>query len=184
MSDAQILISRAKFSHALSTLALALPRKRGPMDVRIDFNGSLVRMTTAGVEISVDGNGEWSGFVIAPLHILASLRSKMPDADPLSIRFENGRLFVQSWSIPATWHDLGSQPVRIPLNPPMLDLLQLKASITEEKLVSSGLRSAVRGAEDKAQKMMLRAQDILRPLGISLKDLEEILERKLRLPKD
>ena len=183
MPDPQLQVSNSEFSHALSNLALALPRKGREMDVRIDFDGALVRMTTAGVEISVEGKGKWSGFALAPLRPLVLMRSHLPDADPLSIRFSDGRFYVQGWSVPASWHDVGSEPASIPLNPTILHLLQFKASTTEAKLVSSGLRSAVRTAEDQAQKLMLRAQDILRPLGITLRDLEELLDRKLKPPK-
>ena len=183
MSDAQLEISNADFANALSSLALALPRKGQAMDVRFDFDGEFLRMTTAGVEISIAGTGKWSGFALAPLRPLALMRKHLPDGDPLTIRFTGGRFYVAGWSVPATWHDLGSAPSSLPLKPTILHLLQFKASNTEAKLVSSGLRSAVRGAEDQAQKLMLRAQDILRPLGITLRDLEQLLDAKLRTPK-
>jgi hypothetical protein len=182
MRDPQLQISHSEFSHALSNLALALPRKGREMDVRIDFDGELVRMTTAGVEVSLDGKGRWSGFVLAPLRPLVQMRSNLPDADPLAIRYSGGRFYVQGWSVSASWHDVGSEPASIPLNPTILHLLQFKASMTEAKLVSSSLRSAVSTAEGRAQKLMLRAQDILRPLGITLRDLEELLDRKIKTP--
>ena len=182
MPDLQLQISNTEFSQALSNLAMALPRKGREMDVRIDFDGALVRMITAGVEVSLDGKGRWPGFALAPLRPLVQMRSNLPIGDPLSIRYSDGRFYVQGWSVSASWHDVGSEPASIPLNPTILHLLQFKASMTEAKLVSSGLRSAVGTAEGRAQKLMLRAQDILRPLGITLRDLEELLDRKIKTP--
>ena len=183
MPDAIIQISPTEFADALSSLAMAMPPKGREMDARIDFDGTRVRITTAGVETTMEGKGHWTGFVLAPLRPLAQLRKRLPDGDPLTIRFSNGRLYVQGWSINAIWHDLGSEPASVPLNPTILNLLQYKASINEVKLHSSGLSAAVSGAEKQAQKLMLRAQDILRPLGITLRDLEQLLERKLKPPQ-
>jgi hypothetical protein len=181
---AQLYLSHIDFSQAVSDLAIALPRKGNGPELRIDFNGALVRLIAGGVEVSLEGKGSWSGFVLAPLRPIVLVRKHLPKVAHLSIRFLDGRFYIQSWSIPASWHDLGSELSYIPLNPTILQLLQLKASTNESKLVSSGMRTAVNAAEEQAQRLMLRAQDILRPLGITLRDIENLLSRKLRPPNE
>ena len=180
----QIYLSHIDFSRAISDLAIALPRKGNSPELRIDFDGALVRMIAGGVEVSLEGKGSWSGFVLAPLRPIVLVRKHLPKVDPLSIRFLDGRFYVQSWSVPASWHDIGSELFYTPINPTILQLLQFKASTNEAKLVSSGMRTAVSAAEEQAQKLMLRAQDILRPLGITLRDIENLLSRKLRPPNE
>jgi hypothetical protein len=181
---AQLHLSYTDFSHAISDLATALPRKGNDPELRVNFDGALVRLIAGGVEVSLEGQGSWSGFVLAPLRPIVLVRKHLPKVDPLSIRFLDGRFYIQSWSIPASWHDIGSELSYTPLNPTILQLLQFKASTNEAKLVSSGMRTAVNAAEEQAQKMMLKAQDILRPLGITLRDIEDLLSRKLQTPNE
>ncbi len=110
MSARQLSIRRSELEDALTQAAIALPR-HWDMDVRIDFDGNRLKFTTSGAEVFAEASGNWQGTAIVSLRMLAGVRKRLPGGDPLNLRFDGGRFYVERWSIPGSWRDMSPEPI-------------------------------------------------------------------------
>lgn len=183
MVEFHLEVDRKELAEAINRVSVSLPRK-GDLEVRIEFQGGYMSLASAGASTQVAVEGLWPGFVRASLRALQRIKDKLPPSDPLPLRFSNGRLHIENWSVPGTWQDLGATPISLTIQPTLLDLLRVRAQEPAAKVVSSGLSSAVEGAVLKTRRLVGEAAGILSPLGITTADLMQLLDRKLTSLQD
>lgn len=178
-----IRVGRKDFIQALKRISLAMPPRMQGLDVRIEFNGTLMQLSAPGAKAEIAAEGEaWAGFALVPFRPIKAVARGLPINDPLTLKFEDGRFYIERWSYPGMWQNIGPAPLDMPLmsvNPSILKMLKMDKKESPAKVLSSGLAGVVAEAEEKAQSLIERAALILRPLGITEADLQELLQKKL-----
>ena len=176
-----MFVERADLAAALKHLSMALSKETLNAELRIDFVESELRFLSIGVEAKIAARGSWQGFVIASLQPVVSLR-ELPKGEQIKIQYEANRLYIGRWSIAAQHDENNLSPEMVPLKPTLKDFLKIKYRLTDEEIAASALRLVISKANADVQVLLMKAQEILRPTGISLRDLEELIERKYRHP--
>jgi len=178
-----VIVEREDLFSALKHLSMALSKETKNAELRLDFIDGELRFLSIGVEAKITAHGNWRGFVVASLQPIVSLR-ELPKGSQLKIQYAENRLSIGNWSIAAK-HDANHiEPLTIPLKPTLKDLLKIKYTLTDEEISASAMKAIISKASADASVILMKAQEILRPTGISLRDLEDLLERKYRSISD
>jgi hypothetical protein len=174
-----VLIKRTDLAESIKFLNGVIQIHPRNMQLRIDFADGEIRLFSLGIETKIPASGSWEGFVTSDLLPILTLKN-LPDGEIIKMEFKDGRLFIGGWSIKATHESNNISPTVIPLNPSLKDLVKLKYQLTDEQINASAMRSSISKASDDLKIILLKAQDILRPVGISLPELEEFIEKKYK----
>ena len=142
--------------------------------------GGLLTLSAPGAATELIAAGSWPRMVRASLRALLDLRTRLPPGDPLALRYQGGRLWIEKFSIPAK---LGAPLVGaadaqmdLPLNPRTSDYVRLKRRRGREELLRRGLWSAIEEAEKDLERRVGAAAKILAPLGIAESRLRAFVE--------
>ena len=176
---AMVLIKRTDLADSIKFLNGVIQVNPKNMQLRIDFADGEIRLFSLGIETKIPASGKWEGFVISDLLPILNLRN-LPDGEIIKMEFKDGRLFIGGWSIKAVHESNNISPVNIPLNPSLKDLIRLKYQLTDDQINASAMRSSISKASDDLNIILLKAQDLLRPIGVSLPELEEFVEKKYK----
>ncbi len=179
-------VEKRPFLQALKSLRISARARQKDLAVLSFQDGRLhIRLHETGV--SVPALGQWPGSARVIARTLIPVVTFPPDPDPLPLRFEGDRFYIAGWSVNATWHAQGGEPIETAAEPTALDLVALRRERGDEALEASGLLEEALEAERSLAGKLSHAARILRPVGISLGDLEDLVERKLeaiRSPRD
>lgn len=177
MTGPRLSIGRGDFAKAIRLVSVALPRK-GDLEARITFADGLLTLEAAGARTQSDATGEWPGVARASLRALKGVSTKLPSQDPLTIRHDAGRFYIEGWSVPSAWQDIDAGMLALTIKPEIGDLLAVAADNSSARIASSGLAKAVVSAELSVAATLKKAASILGPLGITVRDLEDLLNAK------
>jgi len=178
----EIKVSRSDFRSVLKKLKIAnKPMKYG--EAVISFDSNELCFQAQGVEVQIHAEGYWPGKArvsLFNLNPLLRLLRLLPAQDPILIRYQDNKLFVQSYTMPCIWQDISPEFVEIPIDIPWTEILKLRYRYTEPQLISSGIMPKLVAAEDKLNNLIIAASKLLKPAGISEDDLHRLAEKKLR----
>jgi hypothetical protein len=184
----RLAVGRREFAESLKLLSVARPKGRGAdADCIFEHFGGMLTVSAPGAATELIAAGSWPRMVRASLRALLDLRTRLPPGDPLTLRFQGGRLWIEKFSIPAK---LGAPLVGaadaqmdLPLNPRTIDYVRLKRRRGREELLRLGLWSAVEEAEKDLEARVRSAAKILAPLGIAESRLRAFVELLLGTSK-
>ena len=172
-------ISLADFRSVLKLLKIPVRAARSG-DLLISHVGNSVRFVTQGMETSITGQGYWPGTARVSAKYFLPLIKIPPDRDPVTLRFVNGRLKIESFTIPCKWQSTVPVPIDLPLDAPAIDVLRLRLKHSLDDLDGAGLLTKLGEFEKDVRKKIKRAAALLTPYGITEEELARLYEKVLR----
>jgi hypothetical protein len=147
----------------------------------LSFAGGRLTMTVGGATVSAAATGEWAGTVEMPASFLLGL-AKLPPAaaETVTVRFEGGRLHLPNASVGANLSVADVPRIDLPLGTPLCGVLALPLRHTAEEIARSGLADRLREAEEKRDRHLARAAEVLKSLGVDGSDLRAFYGEWLR----
>jgi hypothetical protein len=173
-------VPRAEFQQALKTLAKFVKPKQASEAVLALSDGVLTIDFPGGAAL-VPADGTWPGVVRIPGQFLLLLSKGVPTEDPLPVSVREGRLRIAGMSIACTVEE-GNQRsiIPLPLDAPLHAILHVRQVHSDDEIAQSGLTRLVQQAEERRDKLILRATEVLEPVAVGADDLRAFVEECIR----
>src|SRR5688572_19240070 len=182
----RVTVARADLAAGLKLLAKFVRARMRASDVVLSWDGDGLALDAAGQSTVLPATGAWPGQVRVPARFLLAIAPRLPAGERLEIRVEAGRMYVNNVSVACTWDERGEQQIELPLDPPITLILSLAHRYSAEEIARSGNARLLRDAQDRRDRLAIRAADVLRPLGVTPDDVVGMINEVVaRLhPKD
>ncbi len=179
MPTPEFTVSLADFKALLKQLKLVMKSvKKG--DVHLSFDGSRMNITMQGFDTSLKGQGYWPGTARVALRSLLPLAKMPPETDPVTLRFKDDRLSVQSYSMPASWQHISPQSIELPLDAKPNDILRLRFRYSDGQILSSGFMPKLEELEKEAIVKITNAARLLKQYGVTPGDIKRAYEEAMK----
>lgn len=176
--DASLKVDRQELKRALKTFRQTIDDREW-RSAFVEFeDGSLV-IECGGVEVRAEASGYWPGRARISSSLLSQVGSALPEEDPLMIEVDEDQLRMGSLKVNCGWDTTGQARIHVPLHTNLMTLLKISRRYDEEIIRSSGIAGMVSLAEDRLREKLDRVSQYLENLGVTRRDLEEIVEREL-----
>jgi hypothetical protein len=156
----------------------AKPKKN--MEAVFSFEKSNFVVFVNGVSIEASAEGEFPGLVRIPAAQAITLSKLLPPEDPLTIAHDEERLYIGTFSMPCTWHNVQAHPVQLPIDASLPMLLGLRLKHTDEEIFQSGYSNPLGEAEHKKKMLITKAANALEPLGVKRADVERLVDETVK----
>ncbi len=144
-----------------------------------DFQESGIDITFNGMTMAVSGEGKGFGRArIKGINIQALARLPFKEKT-VSVWVEDSWLWVESLSVQCQWTDINPPLIELPMDSPLLDILAVGKNCDEEQILASGLAEKIKEAEETKNNLVSKAISNLKPLEITEKDFEELINSKI-----
>lgn len=149
--------------------------------VLLSHNEGNLALATPGVAVTLPAKGHWPTPVRATAHILVMLIKVPPLGDgPFVISFDGKRLSIAECSVQASIEEEFLPRVDVLPTKRFFDLLRMGATWSYKDLQKEGFIEQVWRAEEKRDRLLAKAAETLSRLGIDRKDMNELLNAKLK----
>ena len=176
---AELKVDRAELVRSLKIL-LRLVKKKDAGDAVFSFEDGYLSIDLGGVSAMAPAEGQWPGEARVAGNLVFGLAKTLPAADPLPIRCENGRIFIDRFSAPCEWRPTPSQRIEPPLDAPPGWLLSVSLTYPEEQIRDSGLTPLVEKAKQRREACVAKAAQALSPFGVDPQAVEEFVDGYVR----
>jgi hypothetical protein len=166
-----VTVSRADLATTLKLLAKFVRGRARAADVVIRWCGDGLELEAAGQSTTLPATGAWPGQVRVPARFLLAIAPRLPPGDTLDLRVEAGRLRLGPISANCVWDERAPGQIELPLDPSITLILSLAHRYPADEIVRAGKAKLLREAQDRRDRLLLRAADVLRPLGVTPDDL-------------
>ena len=179
MLTPEFTVSLADFKAVLKQFKLVMKSvKTG--DVHLSFDGSRMNITMQGLDTSITGQGYWPGTARVALRLILPLAKMPPENDPVTIRFKDAKMYVGSYSMPASWQHISPQTIELPLDAKPNDILRLRFRYSEAQILSSGFMPKLEELEKEAIVKITNAARLLKQYGVTPVDIKRAYEEAMR----
>lgn len=172
-------ISLADFKSVLKLLKIPV-RLTKDGELLISHDGTDLKFVTQGMETSITGQGHWPGTARVAAKYFLPLIKMPPDKDPVTLRFSEGRLKIETFSIACRWQAICPVPIDLPMDALAIDILRLRFQYSLDELDGAGLLTRLGQLEKDVRKKIKRAAVLLEPYGITEQDITRLYEEVLR----
>ena len=178
----QLTIPRRELQSACSHLKRMAAKARFKSELVLDLEAISLTLTLAGVRVTVPVVCPVEGRVIAAGGVLEALRlsARSRDAADMRLRLGETRLQVGETRYPCRWVAQRAQPILLPLNASLRDVLCLRYQYSEDETDGAGLAKTLASAEKKMGAMISRVKRTLEPLGVSQEALTQLVQDTLK----
>jgi hypothetical protein len=172
-------VERADLIDALKKLKKLVKRKT-PAQAFLSFEKGMLVVSLDGISIECSAEGQFPGIVRIPGVKALTLSEVLPLEDPLTIGHDKQRLYIGPFSMSCGWLEGKPEPIQVPTDAPIRHMLALRLKYSEEQILKSGLSGAVHNARAVRTKLEHQAAYVLEPLGVTLSDIQTLVENCLR----
>jgi hypothetical protein len=102
-----------------------------------------------------------------------------PPADPVIVTCDGERLQIGPVKVACKWQPVSSSLLTHPSQPEWLEGIALKYTMPRGRIIAEGRGPEVRAAERRLGAIVRRVAKTLTPTGVTLADLEALVERRL-----
>jgi hypothetical protein len=177
--SAWLEVSRKELLQALRTLHKFAAR-RGAGDAIVGFDGGDLLIQLGGVAARARARGAWPGEAVAPGHFLANFHRSLPEADPVTVLVDGGRLKIGIVSIRCRWHPQIEPSIVLPIDAGLPHVLRIALEHDPAEIQRAGLAAVVAEAQEKRDALLERATKLLAPLEIPQEVLRSLVDALLR----
>jgi hypothetical protein len=177
--DCQLLISRAALVEMLGPMGKFL-RKDIRQEAILDPAPGGLEVSLGGIAIVVAGEGSWTQRVRVPGRYFVGIARRPPSGDPIEIAVVGERCKIGSVSLPCEMSPAEGANVELTMDPFAGEVLALRQQHTSGVIEKSGLLPELKAAEERRDRLLVRALEVLAPLGVTEGDLRWAIERAVR----
>ncbi len=143
------------------------------------FDGTFLTVEALDRVFAAAATGTWPGVAKVSATFVIAM-AKAPPADvELRLSYADGRLRLGTLSIDCDWQPVSDTLLELPASPDWIEALSLKYRATRARIVAAGLKQSIGDAEQKLAALVRKTAKPLAPLGVSERDLNELIERRL-----
>jgi hypothetical protein len=175
----ELKVNRSELVEGLTKIGKLVKRKT-KSDALLNLEDGNLVVLLDGISIKASAEGNFPGLVRIPGSKALTLIKVLPSEDSLTIAHDGERLYVENFSISCTWLDGEPTTIQVPADASVAHLLGVSLKHSEQEISTSGLSGAVHDAQSKRAKLERQAAHVLEPLGVTLSDIQELVERSLR----
>ncbi len=175
---AKLIIQRTDFINALKMLKKCVSPKPAEKAV-LSFNDNAFEIKVAGMQVSLEAKGEWSGEAQVGGQILLKLLRVFPPGDPVVIRIVDDNLIINNFSMTCIWVESGWKLPLLPREPSLRELLIFQYESSPDEIKAADLDDKIKQAIIERDKLITSAAEILSPLGVMESDLLPIVKRSI-----
>lgn len=175
----ELKVNRKDLIDGLNRLRKAAKPKKN-MEAVLSFEKGNFTVFINGVSIDASATGEFPGLVRIDASKAVSLAKVLPPDDPLTIAHDEERLYIGTFSLRCTWHNVQAHPVQLPIDASLPLLLGLRLKFSNQEIFQSGYSNPVGEAEHKAKMLISKAANALEPLGVKRSDVEKLVDDAVR----
>lgn len=179
MGEASVTIARDELLKALKSISKFIKPKKFP-EALISFKDNLLIIEAGGVDVEVPAEGNWTGQARIQSSALITISKQMPTDDPISIRVEANRLYISRFATLCIWKEKAIRNIVLPMDAPITMILSLALKYSQEEIENSGLMASLKLAEEKRDRLIDRALDVLQPLDLDYSDLKSAIDLSLK----
>jgi hypothetical protein len=175
----ELKVNRAELADGLRTIRKSVKRKT-MMDAVFSFEKGNLVVFLDGVQIEATAEGVFPGMVRIPGIKALSLSDLLPDEDPLRIAHDGERLYLGTFSMPCTWHNVEPNTIQLPMDAPFTVLLGLPLKYTDQEIFQSGLSKPLQQAQARRKLLTTKAVNLLAEFGVSRIEVEKLVEETIK----
>jgi hypothetical protein len=189
-SEGRLQVSRSELAQALKIVARVMGEYSG--SVELTFEDGQLSVEAANTSAKASAAGNWPAPIFVGALWVRRLAKTLPEDDPLILRVEHGRIYLDRYSEPCALvaAELGLKPERPQIdeqriiNEAMRLLKPLHIKRSELEAVISDVRArgpASWSPEDRHMvSVVAKAWTLLAPLGTETPDLRRLVELAVR----
>ena len=178
-----LMVDRTELVRALGVLAKQVKRKHVG-DAIISYEDGKLRIDLDGLSVKAAAEGEWPGRArVAASFAVAAAGLDFPN-EQVSIRIVPGLIYIERFFRSCEWQHDAVDLIQLPVNPSTLTVLAKTLDHTPAEIRRSGISEITYKAEERREDLILRAATRLKPLGVGLDDVRELVDRAIRRAAD
>ncbi|PSC04041.1 hypothetical protein SLNSH_15635 [Alsobacter soli] len=161
----------------LVTVGLSSPEEV----VRLDFKPGLLELTGPGAATAIDAQCEWSVTILVDAGAMARFADVLPDVPNLSLEVRTGQLFIGGTGfVMKSMMEVAPPAIQLPIGADTLQVLVAVAHRGEIAVGASLGQDRIEAAKADKQARIEAAASILKALGATRPDIENLVEAILR----
>lgn len=162
-------------------LRKVLQRKstRKGLEAVLSFDGENLLIDFQGGQVSANASGTWSGVARISLSMLHGI-AKTHAGQTAEFEYEGGRMRIGPISVAATWQDLTSESLELPLDATDTTLLSACLTAAPSRVIASGLSRRFEKAREVLTRNATAAQRQLAQYGITAEEIEAFVVERLK----
>lgn len=172
-------ISANALQETFATLDRLLPAKSKKFgELVLSYAEGSLFIAGPGAGLAVAAVGTWSGRARVSASITKMLATAMPDGDPLTLEFREGRVVLRgntTLRFKAAWEDISPRRLEVPIDISDAEMLRTAALQTPQALVSAGVSKLSTAAERRFQAALDTAYKPLARYRISSAEFETVI---------
>ena len=168
--------------HLLQGLRLfGKPSRRIPKDVRavVGFDGSFLTVDVGEIAFVAHAVGAWPGNAIVAPAVVHALAKVPPPEDPVIVTCDGKHLHIGPIKVACQWQPVSATLLAPSCQAEWQEALALKYTLPRGRIIAEGRGSEVKAAERRLAAVLRRVAKTLAPMGVSLADVETLVERRL-----
>jgi hypothetical protein len=170
---ASLSVDRKQFATALRLLTRNVKLAKAGEAILRFVEGDLV-IQIGGAKVSARARGRWPGEARLLGRFLLGAAVALPACDPIPIRVEAKRLYLDRISIRCVWQRLGAARIEIPIEATVGMIARIGREQSREEIEASGLGSVVDAALRQENELIERAAAILAQLGVTEEEVRRM----------
>jgi hypothetical protein len=183
-------VSRAELAQALKIVARAIGKRPG--DASLRFENGCLSIEAGNTVAGAPARGTWPLPIFVDASWVRRLAKRMPAGEPIHLRVDAGRLYVNRYSERCAWtpkeQPLATGPSAIDENVLILEAarilkpLRIRRSHLEELVSEARARGTASWSveEKKMMTMVAKAWVLLAPTGVETSDLRRLVDNAVR----
>ena len=151
----------------------------GSDEVRIESGNNELVVSGPGASMCIDAEGSWDGYAFVPAKLLHAAVRKLEDTAILHLRFEDGRFYLNTFSIPARWQDIAPPPVDLPIGASALEVLIINEIHPPAVIQSSGFAPRVEAEKSELNNRLNKVAELLGTYSVSREEIANLVMEKI-----
>lgn len=177
--DYRLSVDRQHVLQGLKLRKKAVRRVHRSDRAILSFDGSYLAVEANEATFAAHAIGVWPGNAIVSATLVDALAAAPPGADPIIVTCDGTHLQFGPLKVACKWQPVSAIVLERPRQPEWIEALALKYTLPRARINAEGRGSEVRAAERKLATLVRRVARSLAPIGVSVADVEALVERRL-----
>jgi hypothetical protein len=180
MPDNKIEVTRGALLKAFKSLAV-FSKGANPPDLVVYTKDSMLFLSVGSMTCNIPVQGSLDGVGYVTGKLVKSIRSILPEVDPIIILQSKERLGLANIRFPCRWETTENIPqVKDPKELSLIEILGLKYKYTSAELERSGLLPALKNAEEMKVNSISKAVVELLLFNIKFSQVESLVDDSIK----
>ena len=177
--DYRLAVDRQHVLQGLKLVKKSVQRVHKADRAVVGFGDGWLTVEAGEVTFVAQATGAWPGNATVSATLVRALAAVPPKEDPIILTCDGKHLRFGVLRVPCKWQAVSSMVLSRPRHPEWFELIALKYTLPLARIIAEGRGAEVRAAERKLAALVRRTAKSLAPMGVTLDDVEVLVERRL-----